>query len=193
MAQIAAIPAGAAPLREAQRLLAAWDWNLDGRGQGDALALMVMRPANREHYRRSNHPPDALTILNEAMVHLNTHFGTLDPPLGTVLRLRQGEGASRVDLPLDGGNDTLRASTLWDVEDDGRLSVRHGDSFLMFVRWGRDGAVHSESVMPFGAAMTRPASRHHTDQARLFVQHRLKPVLFEPSALMATHPHFYRP
>lgn len=193
MQQIAAIPAGAASLREAQRLLAAWDWNLDGRGQGDALALMVMRPANRIHYLRTGERPNALELLAAAATHLSTNFGTLDPPLGDVLRLRQGEGASRVDLPLDGGNDTLRASTLWDVEDDGRLSVRHGDSFLMFVRWDRAGRVHSESIMPFGAAMTRPGSRHHTDQARLFVQHRLKPVLFEPAALMATRPHFYRP
>lgn len=193
MARLAALRPQAAQLREAQALLAAWDWNLDGRGRGDALALMVLRRANRFFYQRSSEAPDVTAIVQEASDHLMRHFGTLNPPLGDVLRLRQGEGASRVDLPLDGGNDTLRASTLWDVEDDGRLSVRHGDSFLMFVRWGRDGAVHSESIMPFGAAMTRPGSRHHTDQARLFVQHRLKPVLFDPAALMATHPHFYRP
>lgn len=179
--------------RQAQTLLANWDWNLDGRGQGDALALMVLRPANRAHYMRSTEPPDARAILAGAATHLQTHFGRLDPPLGTVLRLRQGEGATRVDLPLDGGNDTIRASTLWDEDEDGRLSVRHGDSFIMFVRWDRDGSVRSESIQPFGAATTRPASPHHTDQARLFAAHRLKPVLFDRAAFLATRPHFYRP
>jgi acyl-homoserine-lactone acylase len=191
--QIAALPTGTRDVREAQRLLAAWDWKLDGRGEGDALALMILRPANRIHYLRTGERADALGILGDAMTHLNRHFGTLDPPLGTVLRLRQGEGASRVDLPLDGGNDTLRASTLWDADEDGRLSVRHGDSFLMFVNWDRAGRVQSESIQPFGAATTRPGSRHHTDQAALFVRHQLKPVLFDRAEFLATNPRFYRP
>lgn len=180
-------------LRQAQALLAGWDWTLDGRGQGDALALMVLRPANRAHYLREGEISDALAILADAATHLQQHFGRLDPPLGSVLRLRQGAGSSRVDLPLDGGNDTIRASTLWDVDEDGRLSVRHGDSFLMFVRWDQAGTVSSESIQPFGAATTRPASPHHTDQSRLFVQHRLKPVLFDRAAFLATRPRFYRP
>jgi acyl-homoserine-lactone acylase len=191
--QIAALQTSDAQLLAAKRLIAAWDWKLDGAGHGDALALMVLRPANRIHYLRTGEQPDATDILTEAATHLQTHFGTLDPPLGTVLRLRQGEGASRVDLPLDGGNDTLRASTLWDVEEDGRLSVRHGDSFLMFINWDRQGRVQSESIQPFGAASTRPGSRHHTDQAALFVRHQLKPVLFDRVEFLATNPRFYRP
>lgn len=178
---------------EARHILSRWDWTMDGRGEGDALALMVLRPVNRAHYQRSSDIPDPEANLTEAAMHLLDHFGTLNPPLGDVLRLRQGEGPTRVDLPLDGGNDTLRASTLWDVDDDGRLSVRHGDSFIMFVRWDRDGSVHSESIQPFGSATTRPASPHHTDQARLFAAHRLKPVLFDRAAFLATRPRFYRP
>lgn len=194
MRRIAALDtSGDRQLAAAQALLARWDWTLDGRGQGDALALLVLRTANGAHYQRSAQAPDARAILGEAATHLATHFATLDPPLGTLLRLRQGEGAARVDLPLDGGNDTLRASTLWDVDPDGRLSVRHGDSFIMFVRWDRDGTLHSESIQPFGAATTRPGSPHYADQAPLFVRHRLKPVLFDPAALRATHPRFYRP
>ena len=194
MRQIAALDLPDDPqLRQAQAILSRWDWRLDGRGQGDALALMVLRPANRIHYLRTGEVPDARGILAETATHLQTHFGRLDPPLGTVLRLRQGEGASAVDLPLDGGNDTIRASTLWDADPDGRLRARHGDSFLMFIAWGRDGRVRSESIQPFGAAATRPNSPHHTDQARLFVEHRLKPVLFDRAEFLATNPRFYRP
>lgn len=179
-------------LAEAQRLLRKWDWNLDGKGHGDALALMLLRPAGGRHYQRRA-APDPLTVLKQTVVHLQDHFATLDPKLGAVLRLRHGEGPHRVDLPLDGGNDTIRASTLWDVEPDGRLKVRHGDSFILFVTWDRDGRVHSESIQPFGAATTRPDSPHYNDQAPLFVAHRLKPVLFDPAALRASGARFYRP
>jgi acyl-homoserine-lactone acylase len=189
MAQIAALRVREGQVSAAQQLLGRWDWRLDGRGQGDALALTVLRPANREHYLRTGQTVDALAVLTEAATHLQTTFRSLDPPLGDVLRLRRGD----VDLPLDGGNDTLRASTLWDVDPDGRYRVRHGDSFLMFVRWDRDGTVRSDSIQPFGAATTRTASRYHTDQAQLFVQHRTKPVLFDRAAFLATNPRFYRP
>ena len=179
-------------LAQAQDLLRRWDWNLDGKGKGDALALMVLRPANGRHYQRRA-APDPGTVLNETVAHLQDHFGGLDPKLGTVLRLRHGEGASRIDLPLDGGNDTVRASTLWDAEPDGRLKVRHGDSFIMFMTWDAQGRVRSESIQPFGSATTRPESPHYNDQAPLFVQHRLKPVLFDPAALTASGARFYRP
>lgn len=179
-------------LAQAQDLLRKWDWNLDGKGKGDALALMVLRPANGRHYQRRD-PPDPRQVLGETVAHLQEHFGGLDPKLGTVLRLRHGEGPSRIDLPLDGGNDTVRASTLWDAEPDGRLKVRHGDSFIMFVTWDRQGRVRSESIQPFGAATTRPASQHYNDQAPLFVRHQLKPVLFDPVALKASGARFYRP
>ncbi len=182
-----------AELSKAQSLLRAWDWNLDGKGQGDALALMVMRPANKVHYQRTTPEPDPRAVLKAAADHLQTYFGSLDPKLGTVLRLRHGEGKYRVDLPLDGGNDTIRASTLWDAEPDGRLKVRHGDSFIMFMTWDKAGKVHSESIQPFGAATTRPANLHYNDQAPLFVRHQLKPVLFDPAALWATKPRTYRP
>ena len=167
-----------AKLLKAQQLLGQWDWNLDGKGPADALALMVLRPANKSHYNRGK-MPDPRQILEETVDHLTKYFDKIDPPMMDVLRMRQGE----VDLPVDGGNDTIRASTLWDVEDDGRLSVRHGDSFIMFMEWAKDGKVHSRSIQPFGAATTRPESPHYTDQMQLFVDKKLKPVWFDPKDL----------
>ena len=167
-----------ARLLKAQQLLAQWDWNLDGKGAADALALMILRPANKSHYNRGT-MPDPRLILEDTVDHLTKYFGKIDPPMMDVLRMRQGN----VDLPVDGGNDTIRASTLWDVEDDGRLSVRHGDSYIMFIEWAKDGKVHSRSIQPFGAATTRPDSPHYTDQMQLFVDKKLKPVWFDPADL----------
>jgi acyl-homoserine-lactone acylase len=116
-----------------------------------------------------------------AVAHLKRHFGRIDPPLGELIRVRQG----RVDLPMDGGGDTLRAATDWDVDPDGRLAIKHGDSFIMLVEWGKDGAVHSQSIQPYGAAITRPASPHFADQAPLFVAKRFKPVWFRRTDALA--------
>src|SRR5688500_10988457 len=154
-----------------------WDMTSDGAGRADARALLVMKPAMRDS-SHGHTPTAARTLLSDAAAHLMAHFGRLDPPLQQVLRLRQGPGPNTVDLPLDGGSDTLRASTLWNVDADGRLSVKHGDSFLMLVECAPGRPVASQSIQPFGAATTRPHRRHYTDQAALFVQHKLKPVHF---------------
>ena len=162
-----------AQLEEARRLLFTWDFKADNVGRADSIALLLLREWMSAEYQ--NQPlPIPREALADAADHLNKHFGRIDPPMSELLRLRQGE----VDLPLDGGSDTLRASTLWDVHDDGRLAVRHGDSFIQFVEWEKGEKVRSQSIQPFGAATTRPGSPHFTDQATLFVQHRLKPVHF---------------
>jgi acyl-homoserine-lactone acylase len=188
-ALLAVEPEGDERITQAQALLRAWDWQMDGKGKGDALALMLMRPAMRQSYRRLP-LPDAREELTAAIEHLTKHFQSLDPRLGTVLRLRQGT----IDLPMDGGSDTLRAATLWDVDEkDGRFAVRHGDSFIQFVEWTADGAVSSRSIQPFGAATTRPDSPHYADQAKLFVEHKTKPVYFTRQQLMPHAKRRYRP
>lgn len=167
-------------LAEAQRLLAGWDFDADGRGRADALAVMVLEAAMKASYGLKP-APDPRQELADAVTHLQTHFGRIDPPLGEVLRVRRG----RTDLPMLGGGDTLRAATDWDADADGRLAIKHGDSFIMLVEWGRDGVVRSESIQPYGAATTRPASPHYADQAPLFAQRRFKPVHFTATDVAA--------
>ena len=160
-------------LASARDLLLSWDFTADGQHPADSLALLVIRDFMSAEY--GNKPmPDVAEKLQAASDHLMQHFGRIDPPMGELLRLRQG---SR-DLPLDGGSDTLRASTTWDVAEDGRLALKHGDSFIQWVEWHPGKPVQSRSVQPFGAATTRPQSAHYTDQMTLFVDHKLKPVHF---------------
>ena len=128
-------------------------------------------------------------MLREAASYLQRHFGRLDIPLGELIRLRHGD----LDLPMDGGPDSLRAATNYDEGKDGRLAIRHGDSFIMFISWDKAGKVRSESIQPFGAASTRPQSPHYNDQARMFVEHRFKPVWFDPRELAGHIERRYRP
>ena len=165
-------------LTEARDLMLQWDFTADSKGPADSIALLMILSYMGAEY--NNTPvPDVAEKLQEASDHLIEHFGRLDPPMSELLRLRQGD----VDLPLDGGSDTLRASTIWRVDNDGRLSLVHGDSFIQWVEWPADasengGRVTSRSIQPFGAATTRPNSKHFTDQMQLYVDHKLKPVHF---------------
>ncbi|MDY7098400.1 MAG: acylase [Pseudomonadota bacterium] len=164
-------------LAKARDLMLQWDYTADSKGPADALAYLMIRDFMSAEYQNKNaeESPDIAELLRESVDHLNTHFGRIDPPMSELVRLRQGD----VDLPLDGGSDTLRAATTWKVDEDGRLSLVHGDSFIQWVEWPTDGSrVRSESIQPFGAATTRPDSPHYTDQMQLFVDHKLKPVRF---------------
>lgn len=164
-------------LAKARNLLLAWDFTADGKGPGDALALLLIKEFMSAEYQ--NKPlPDVAAQLQQAVDHLNRHFGRLDPAMAELLRLRQTPGHYSVDLPLDGGSDTLRASTTWDVDADGRLALKHGDSFILWAEWHPGQRVTSRSIQPFGAAITRPGSPHFTDQSRLFVRKQLKLVHF---------------
>lgn len=181
-------PKGDPLLVKAHALLAQWDWNYDGKGPADALAYSILRVPNRWHYERKPRP-DPRTVLTEAATYLQQHFGRLDIPLGDLIRLKQGN----VDLPLDGGPDALRAADSYDEDARGRLLIRHGDSFIMVMNWDKAGKVSSQSVQPFGTATTRPQSPHYADQASLFVQHRFKPVWFDPRDLAGHVERRYRP
>ncbi|MEM6476203.1 MAG: acylase [Pseudomonadota bacterium] len=166
--------AGATPVHKARDLLLEWDFTADNKGAADALAYLMIRDFMAAEYQNQLWP-DVEEKLEAAADHLMTHFGKLDPPMSELVRLRLGGK----DLPLDGGSDTLRAATTWRVDDDGRLSLVHGDSFIQWVEWPADGGkVTSRSIQPFGAASTRPDSPHYTDQMQLFVDHKLKPVYF---------------
>ena len=175
-------------LAEAQRLLGSWDMDADGQGRADALAVMVLEEAMKASYGLKP-APDPRGKLASAAAHLKRHFGRIDPPLGEVLRVRRG----KADLPMQGGGDTLRAATDWDADADGRLSIKHGDSFIMLMRWDKAGQVVSESIQPYGAATNRPDSPHYTDQMKLYVAGKFKPVHFEWADAVKHAKRRYRP
>ncbi|WP_309547075.1 acylase [Sphingomonas sp. SUN039] len=175
-------------LQRAQALLRTWDWNSDGNAPADALGEAMMHMANRAAYNGEK-SPDPRAKLREVVDALMKGFGRIDPPLGDVQRLQRG----KVDLPANGGTDTLRAATTWEPQKDGRMRVKHGDSFIMLIAWDKAGKVESRSVQPYGAATTRPDSPHYTDQMKLFEARQFKPVHFERADVLAHAKRTYRP
>jgi acyl-homoserine-lactone acylase len=165
----------------AQNLLKQWDFNSDGNGSADALGEAMMHMANAANYHGDPLP--------EVVDALMKGFDRIDPALGDVQRLIRG----KVDLPAQGGTDTLRAATIWEPQPDGKMRVRHGDSFIMLINWDKAGKVQSQSIQPYGAATTRPQSPHYTDQMKLFESKKYKPVHFEWAEVLAAGGKAYRP
>lgn len=175
-------------LLAAQNLLKQWDFNSDGKGRADAIGEAMMHMANSDAYH-GRPLPDARAKLREVVDALMKGFGRIDPPLGDVQRLIRG----KVNLPANGGTDTLRAATVWEPQDNGQMRVRHGDSFIMLTRWDKEGKVWSQSIQPYGSATNRPESLHYTDQMQMFLDRKFKPVHFEWADAVKHAKRRYRP
>jgi acyl-homoserine-lactone acylase len=177
-----------ADLLAAQQLLRTWDWNSDGNAPADAIGEAMMHLANGAAYN-GDPLPDPREKLREVVDRFMKAFGRIDPALGDLQRLQRGT----VDLPANGGTDTLRAATTWEPQPDGRMRVKHGDSFIMLITWDKTGKVNSQSIQPYGAATTRPESPHYTDQMVMFEKRQYKPVHFERADLLRHAKRAYRP
>ena len=179
---------GESDLLAAQKLLKEWDFNSDGKGRADTLGEAMMHMANSDAYH-GRALPDAKAKLRQVVDALMKGFGRIDPPLGDVQRLIRG----KVNLPANGGTDTLRAATVWDPQDNGQMRVRHGDSFIMLTSWDKAGKPTSQSIQPYGSATNRPESKHYTDQMQMFLDRKFKPVHFEWADAVKNAKRRYRP
>lgn len=163
---------GRPDLKAAQDLIRRWDFTLDCAGPADGLVAAAFSQHARFAYLQKP-VPNARVALEEAVALFNDKFGGLEVKLGDFQRLRRG----RVDLPMCGGPDTLRAA-IGALADDGRRVSNNGDGYMMLIEWDAAGRVQSESVHHFGTAASRPLSPHYADQSPLFAAERFKPVGF---------------
>lgn len=175
------------------------DWDLQTNPESTGATLFVVMLY--EIFRKGAVPlaPDAFTntpidtqVLVEAFIRavalLDQSFGRVDVPWSEVNRLRRGD----VDLGLGGGPDILHA--IYGVrEEDGRLRVVVGDSYVMLVTWDAAGNVSSRSIHQFGSATQDKNSPHYADQAPLLAKRQLKPVWMDEADIRANLKREYRP
>ncbi|HSG42755.1 MAG TPA: penicillin acylase family protein, partial [Anaerolineales bacterium] len=119
----------------AQEVVRDWDLSTDPDNTNAALILYTLNILNDKY-------PDAIhvdrlvqTNINETMLidafieavnTLNEKFGRIDMPWGDINRLMRGD----VDLPIGGSPDILHA-TYGEIQDDGRIKITGGDSYVM--------------------------------------------------------------
>ncbi|MFL7869791.1 MAG: penicillin acylase family protein, partial [Anaerolineales bacterium] len=167
----------------AQEIIRNWDMRTDPENVGAAVMVYTLNALDDKypdsiHLDRLGQANVSEAMLMEAFTEavdtLMTHFGRVDMPWGDVNRLMRGE----VDLPIGGGPDILHA-TYGALQEDGRLKITDGDSYVLMVIWDKDGNVSSMSVHQFGSATSHPESPHYADQAPLMANRQLKPVWFD--------------
>ncbi len=183
----------AAPLSDdpdvqaAVEVLRNWDHRADAGNTGTALAVWTMQLMDFPDPDEMT--PAAVAAAFETTVRtLVEHHGRVDPPWGEVNRLQRG----KVDLPVGGGPDLLRAINGRMLEN-GRLRGRQGDSYVLLVTWDRDGQVHSRSIHQYGSATLDASSSHYADQALLFANCEMKPVWLDEAEIRAHLESEYRP
>ena len=176
-------------MREAQRILSAWDGSTELDNRSAALAVLSGMKAKGYEFIEDLMPIEE--ALEEAKDELIEVFGQMDPKWGDVNRLRRG----CADLPLRGGPDTLRAiygHVEGFVENKGLTAVA-GDTHIMMAEWDETGELSLESIHQFGAATLDESSPHYADQAVLFADEKFKnmPMTLEEILPLATRD--YRP
>jgi acyl-homoserine-lactone acylase len=188
---IALDPAGDADIAAAQAVLRQWDRRMDVHNRGAALVSLVTLPilaADTDSSQPAEDAPALKARLKAAVETLKAHFGRLDPEWGQLNHIRRGS----LDMAIDGGADTYRS--VWGKpQKDGTLTAVAGDTFIMFVKWDRNGALSSESIHQFGSATLDASSQHYADQTPLFVAMKTKPVLFTEAQLAGHVRRDYRP
>ncbi len=175
--------------KHAQEVIANWDLGTNPENTGAALMVYTLNLLDEKY-------PDALhldrlgqgnvddTMLLDAFTEatniLMENFGRVDMPWGDVNRLMRGD----VDLPIGGGPDILHA-TYGELQEDGRLKITAGDSYVLLVIWDKNGDVHSMSVHQFGSATLHEDSPHYADQAPLLATRQLKEVWLDEADIRA--------
>ncbi len=174
-------------LQEGIALLRGWNRSVHKESTAAALGILVGYPHSRRDLWAGK-PFNAMNALREAAGFLKAHYGRLDVPLQQVLRLRHGQK----DLGLAGGPDCLRA-VYFEVNDDGHLVGVGGDCYLQMVEWDRQGQLRSEAVSQYGSATGDATSPHYADQAPLFAEEKLRPVLMREAEVRQHLKREYRP
>ncbi|HEU0295849.1 MAG TPA: acylase [Anaerolineales bacterium] len=182
----------------AQDVIRNWDMSTDPDNTGAALMVYTLNALSEKYPGSIRLSKLGQGNVNEAMLMdaftsavktLNEHFGRVDMPWGDVNRLVRG---GTVDLPIGGGPDILHA-TYGALQEDGRLKITDGDSYVLLVIWDKHGNVSSMSVHQFGSSTLHEDSLHYADQATLLAERQLKPVWFDEADIRANLEREYMP
>ena len=130
----------------------------------------------------------AFSALIRAVDITKVKYGTLDIAWGEVHRLRHGD----LDLPVGGGSSGLGCFRVLGFQegDDGKQQIQRGDGWVLAVEFSKPPKAYS--ILAYGQS-AKKESPHHTDQAELFANNKMKKVAFTEREIRKSMIHEYRP
>ena len=168
--------------------LAEWDGSMHASSRHAALAGLTIMDELTTQFTGIPPRRPAKAFEQSVWLLLDNH-GRIDPEWGEVNRLVRGS----VNLPIDGGPDTLRAIYPGEIQDDVTLHATAGDTWIALVEWDDAGAITADVIHNFGSATLDDSSPHYADQAPLFAAKQWRRAEFDEDRLRATSSDTYRP
>ncbi|PCI59053.1 MAG: hypothetical protein COB37_12135 [Kordiimonadales bacterium] len=169
--------------------LRAWNLSADAANLQAALGVVTMRKNNRLSGGGDTQAYEA-DAFRWTVEYLKKHHGKIDPPWGDVSRLVRGD----VNMPLDGGPDTLRAVySIGEFREDGIAPITHGDTWIALVEWDATGKQSADLIHQYGSATLDATSQHYADQAPLFATKKWRKALLDIEDIKAQAKRTYRP
>lgn len=127
-----------------------------------------------------------IEAIHYAKKELIKHHKSIDVPFGDVQRLiREGKSYGIPGLP------ECMLAMASEVNKNGMLRAKDGDSFIMFAKFSKNGNTY-ESVVPFGESR-RKESPHLTDQMELYSKQQTKPIILDKQKIVQTATRIYHP
>ncbi|MDB9997115.1 penicillin acylase family protein [Gammaproteobacteria bacterium] len=164
-------------LKDAQKILSAWDLKTDYDNRSAALGVCILQEEWRTFMNRID-APDSKKMFKDCIDMIKDSFDRVDPLWSEVNFLMRGDLA----LPIQGGPDTLRA-VYGRPQDDGTLKAVAGDGLVVSLAWDSLGNQESQSIHQYGSATQDSTSKHYDDQVKLFVDEQMKPTFFDKADL----------
>ena len=164
-------------LKDAQKILSAWDLKTDYGNRSAALGVCILQEEWRAFMNRID-APDSKKMFKDCIDMIKDSFDRVDPLWSEVNFLMRGDLA----LPIQGGPDTLRA-VYGRPQDDGTLKAVAGDGLVVSLAWDSLGNQESQSIHQYGSATQDSTSKHYDDQVKLFVDEQMKPTFFNKADL----------
>ena len=156
-----------------------WDLNTNKNNVHASLGVLTITPIIYHHMFKSEYE-NIEESFKFAVDSLHQFYGKIDIPWGEVNRLVRGNKS----WPMSGGPDILRAVYGWPLSEEGKLINKAGDSYIQFAEWHDDGTYQISAINTYGAAMTRPTSKHYSDQSPLFAVGNERVVEMEIDGLL---------
>ncbi|WP_420315965.1 penicillin acylase family protein [Ekhidna sp.] len=119
--------------------------------------------------------------------YLLRYFGKIEVTLGEYQKLVRGDD----EYPIGGLPDVIAAINS-DYMGEGKVRAKTGESYIMMVRYPKEGLPIIETVNVFGAS-TRPDSPHYNDQIPLFLSQKRKPMTLDIDEVRKNAERIYHP
>ena len=131
-----------------------------------------------------------INLFKEALLktrkHLIKYFGRVDILLGDLQRHTRGE----ISLPVSGLIDMIAPTYVTKYKEGTYRSVS-GESYIMLVKYS-DSNIEIETVLPYGNS-NDPLSPHYTDQMKLYIDKKTKPMTLDKQLIYKNAASVYNP